>query len=278
MKTFWMGLAATCIGLVGCASDDPTPGASSTAGPVMVTVDGKPISEALFSYYSRSRAQKEPTDLSQEEHDALLEELVQLVLLSNAADSAGLAGDPDFAAELELQRLQTVARKQISEQLDADPATEAELEQAYEANLEQFAGVQYKARHILVEEESEAREIIAELERGADFQELARTRSTGPSGPNGGDLGWFSADRMVPPFAAAVRSMQVGSYTNEPVQTRFGWHVILLEDKSDGRAPGLEAVREDVTNIVQQEKVQSYLEHLKARASINQISNLSTDN
>jgi peptidyl-prolyl cis-trans isomerase C len=270
MKTFWMGLAATCIGLVGCASDDPTPGASSTAGPVMVTVDGKPISEALFSYYSRSRAQKEPTDLSQEEHDALLEELVQLVLLSNAADSAGLAGDPDFAAELELQRLQTVARKQISEQLDADPATEAELEQAYEANLEQFAGVQYKARHILVEEESEAREIIAELERGADFQELARTRSTGPSGPNGGDLGWFSADRMVPPFAAAVRSMQVGSYTNEPVQTRFGWHVILLEDKSDGRAPGLEAVREDVTNIVQQEKVQSYLEDLREKAKIQQ--------
>jgi peptidyl-prolyl cis-trans isomerase C len=268
MKTFWMGLAAACVGLVGCASEDPTSGANVATGTVMVTVDGKPISESLFSYYSRSRTQKEPVDLSQEERDALMEELIQLVLLSNAADSTGLSDDPEFAAELELQRLQTVARKQISAQLDAHPVTEAELNEAYDANLEQLAGVQYKARHILVEEESEAREIISELQRGGDFQELARSRSTGPSGPSGGDLGWFSADRMVPPFAAAVRSMEVGSFTDEPVQTRFGWHVIMLEDKSEGCAPGLDAVRGDVTNIVEQERVQSYLEGLRSKANL----------
>ena len=222
----------------------------------------------MLDFYSMSRAQKPAEELTPEERDAIMSELIQMVLLSNAAQKDGLLQDPEFAAELELQRLQAVARRQIGAHLDENPVTETELQQAYDENLEQLAGVQYKARHILVEQESDAREIIAELQQGADFQELARTRSTGPSGPNGGDLGWFSAERMVAPFAAAVRAMDVGTFTTEPVQTRFGWHVILLEEKSDARAPGLDAVRGDVTSIVEQEKVQQYLDELRATATI----------
>ncbi len=134
--------------------------------------------------------------------------------------------------------------------------------------MDQFAGAQYKARHILVDAEQEAIDIIAELQQGEDFQELARTRSTGPSGPNGGDLGWFEADRMVPPFADAVRAMEAGSFSDAPVQTRFGWHVILLEEKSDARAPGLDAVRADVTQIVEQQRIEGYLEELRAGAVV----------
>ncbi|MDE0363708.1 MAG: peptidylprolyl isomerase, partial [Rhodospirillaceae bacterium] len=88
------------------------------------------------------------------------------------------------------------------------------------------------------------------------------------SGPNGGDLGWFSADTMVEPFANAVRSMEVGTYTAEPVQTRFGWHVILLEEMEDRAPPGLEAVRADITSVVEQQKVEAFLDSLREQAEI----------
>ena len=254
--------------LTACTAENSTPPPATDMGTALMTVDGYAITEPMLSYYSRTRAQKEVADLQPEEREALMEELIQLVLLSNAAQAGTLLDDTDFRAELELQRLQAIARRQVTNYFDQNPITEAELQQAYDGNLEQLSGVQYKARHILVEDETEAQDIIAELQQGADFQELARTRSTGPSGPNGGDLGWFTAERMVPPFAAAVRSMDVGTFSSSPVQTRFGWHVILLEEKSDGTAPGLDAVREDVTSIAEQRKVQEYLDQLRGEADI----------
>ena len=267
MKIQIIGIVSGLAILGACSNDDPPDGVAA-GGEVVATIDGRPISEAMLSFYARTRAQKEVEDLTPEENEQILDELVQLVLLANAAESNGLARDPEFAAELELMRLQTVARREITAELERSPTSDAELQQAYEDNLEALAGVQYKARHILVENESEAREIIGALEQGGDFQELARLRSTGPSGPSGGDLGWFSADRMVPPFATAVRNMEVGSYTSEPVQTRFGWHVILLEEKSDARAPDLDAVRSEVATMAEQQKVEAYLEQLRNSAQI----------
>ena len=268
MKTLVNALLVSALFLAGCTAEEPTTAQAQVEADAVATVDGTPITEAMLQFYSRSRAQKDAADLTAEERDAIMDELVQMVLLSNAAQQDGLLQDPEFAAELQLQRLQAVARRQIGAHLDSVPVTDTELQQAYEDNLEQLSGVQYKARHILVEQESEARDIIAELQQGADFQELARAHSTGPSGPNGGDLGWFSADRMVPPFAAAIQSMDVGTFSQEPVQTRFGWHVILLEEKSDGKAPGLDAVRNDVTSMVEQQKVQEYLDGLRAVATV----------
>lgn len=266
LSTSLLTLAA--VVLAGCAAEESASPTATDLGDVISTVDDQPISEQMLAFYSRTRIQKESADLSPEERENLIEELVQLRLITNAAEAGDVLADTAFRAELELQRLQTIARRQISSYLEENPPTEAELEAAYEANLDQFAGAQFRARHILVDSEQEATEIIAELEQGADFQELARTRSTGPSGPNGGDLGWFEADRMVPPFAAAVRAMEAGTFSDLPVQTRFGWHVILLEERSDARAPGLDAVRNDVTQIVEQDKVQSYLEQLRVEAEI----------
>lgn len=257
-----INLLATATLVTGCTTDNPAP-VTTDAVDAVATVGGRAISQPMLAHYARTRAQREPEDLAPEEREALMEELVQLALLANAAESDGLLADQAFAAELELQRLQSIARRQVTAYLNANPATESELQLAYSENLEQFSDVQYKARHILVEAESQAQDIIAALQQGADFQELARTRSTGPSGPNGGDLGWFTADRMVPPFAAAVRSMEAGAFSSAPVQTRFGWHVILLEERSEGQAPGLDAVRSDVTTIVEQRKIQEYLDRLR---------------
>jgi len=126
--------------------------------------------------------------------------------------------------------------------------------------------LQFKARHILVASQGEAVDLIKELDDGADFEELAKGKSTGPSGPTGGDLGWFSPDQMVAPFSSAVAALDDGGYTSEPVQTQFGWHVILREESRDSEPPTLESVREVITQQVQQKKLQTYIASLREAA------------
>ena len=234
----------------------------------VATIDGIPIQTTLFAFYAQARAQKDVELLTDEEYDRLLQELVEFRLMARAAESQGLLDQEELAAQLEIYRLQTLSRLVASNYLEENPASEAELLIAYQESLPQLSGRQFKARHILVAEEDEAREVIEELQQGADFQELARTRSTGPSGPNGGDLGWFSPDSMVAPFADAASLMEVGTFSVEPVETRFGWHVILLEDSVDQEPPGLDAVRDEITSFVEQRIIQEYLESLQVIAEI----------
>ena len=143
------------------------------------------------------------------------------------------------------------------------PATDAEILAEYEAQLEQSSDLQYKARHILVETQGEAQDLIAQLEEGADFQALAKEHSTGPSGPNGGDLGWFAPDQMVKPFADAVVALGNGAFTEAPVQTQFGWHVILREDSRENEPPTLESVRDAIKQRVEQTKFQDYMQEIR---------------
>jgi len=230
---------------------------------VIATINDEPIYTSIFQRYSNMRLQKNVDDLSDDERDGLIEELIQFHLMTNAATNAGISQEQNVIIDLELQKLQMLSRLMATRHLEENPPSETELQIAYEQNIQRLSGVQYKARHILLDEESEATEIIEELRGGADFQELATARSTGPSGPNGGDLGWFSADTMVPPFAQAVSSMEIGTFSEEPVRTRFGWHIILLEDTQDSQPPGLEAVRADITMFVEQRKIEDLLNSLR---------------
>jgi len=240
------------------------------------TVDGMPVYASLFELYATARLQKDVDALTDQEHDTLLDELIRFHLLASVADRQGLTQEQAVAAQLEMQRLQSIARLMVSRHLDDNPITDAEIRLAYEQHLPNISGMQYKARHILVTEETEAIQLIEELQQGADFQDLARSRSTGPTGPDGGDLGWFSAETMVPPFAEAVTNMEVGSFSAEPVLTRFGWHVILLEDAEDRQPPGIEAVRADLTNVVQQQKIEEFVNSLSDEAVI-ALDNRSSD-
>ncbi len=255
--------------LGGCAEQPaPPPEENPFGDETVASIDGAPIYATVFDTYATARLQKSAQDLSDDERDLLLEELIQFQLLAAAAVDAGLTMELDIAIDLELQRLQSLSRLMASRYLDENPATSIELQDAYEQNINRLTGLQYKARHILLDQEDEAAAVIEELQGGADFAQLAMERSTGPSGPNGGDLGWFSADTMVAPFSEAVRSMEVGTYSSEPVQTRFGWHVILLEDSEDRQPPGLEAVRADITSLVEQQKVEAFLNSLREEAEI----------
>lgn len=253
--------------LLGCTQEQNA-GLDSLGEESVASIDGIPVQTALFNYYARGRLQKNVEFLTDDEYDLVLEELVEFRLLARAAEAQGLSNREEVVAGLEIQRLQALSRAMASHYLEENPVFEAELQLAYEQNLSQMSGPEYKARHILLDAEDEARAIIEELQQGADFQELARTKSTGPSGPNGGDLGWFAPDSMVEPFAAAVGSMEVGTFTEEPVATRFGWHVILLEEVVDQPPPGLDAVRDEITSFVEERKVREYLQSLKEAAEI----------
>ena len=134
----------------------------------------------------------------------------------------------------------------------------------YDEQVKLAPPLDFKARHILVETQGEATDVIAQLDGGANFEELAKEKSTGPSGPNGGDLGWFSPNQMVAPFSNAVQQLEDGQYSPVPVQTQFGWHVILREDSRDSVPPTFDSVRDELQRQVQNEKFQAHLNTLRS--------------
>ena len=146
-------------------------------------------------------------------------------------------------------------------------AQQAEKERLLE-NLPRLSGQQFKARHILVESQEEADAVIAELRQGADFVALAEQRADGPTGPNGGTLDWFTLDSMPPAFAAAVRTMTVGTYSAEPVQTEFGFHVILLEETREQEPPPLEEIRDELTSAAERKRLDDYIRMLRESATV----------
>ncbi|MEZ5476877.1 MAG: peptidylprolyl isomerase [Thiolinea sp.] len=125
-----------------------------------------------------------------------------------------------------------------------------------------------KARHILVATEDEAKALIEEVKGGKDFTELAKEKSTGPSGKNGGDLGWFKPQSMVKPFAEAVMAMEPDSVSTAPVETQFGWHIIKLEEKRDVKLPDLESMKPQLKRQLEQQKMMEYMQQLRADADV----------
>lgn len=273
MKSIPSTLPVLALLTLGACSGDGSGQSSGTAqsalGPTDVaTIGDERLPESVFRLYSMNTLQRNVEQLSDDEHEQLLDELIRFKVLAQAAEQRGLLQERRIAAELELQRMQLLGQRMAVRYLEENPPTEAELREVYEANIDQYRGTEHKARHILVDSEEEAREIIAQLDSGTDFEELAQDRSTGSTASEGGDLGYFEADSMVEPFSRAVTNMDVGTYSSEPVQTRYGWHVILLEDIREEEAPGLDAVRSEVRRQAEMEKLEAFVESLKSELTV----------
>ncbi len=196
--------------------------------------------------------------------DGILDQLVQQSLLMQMAEDAPT---PLTSLMIENETRALLAAQAMRSVVD-QPISDAALQDAYQ---KEFAGQnpenEYHAAHILVASEQEAKDILAELENGADFAELAKTRSTGPSGPGGGDLGWFGPGMMVQPFFDAVEALEPGKYS-PPVETEFGWHVIHLIETRQREVPTLDDVREDLVSEIRQEAFNKLLETRKAETDI----------
>jgi len=226
-------------------------GFSTASAETVLTVNGVDIDSTVFDSYLESRFQKPAAQATADDRATVERELTDIYLLTTTPKAKEFAEDPQVKAQLELQYRGTIAQAVARDYVESNPATDAEILAEYEAQIEQSSDKQYKARHILVQTQAEAQDLIAQLGEGADFQALAKEHSTGPSGPNGGDLGWFAPEQMVKPFADAVISLKHGAYSPEPVQTQFGWHVILREESRDNEPPTLESVRDAIKQRVE---------------------------
>ncbi|ETX15718.1 peptidyl-prolyl cis-trans isomerase [Roseivivax halodurans JCM 10272] len=197
-------------------------------------------------------------------YEGILDQLIQQEVLAQS-DMAEETERVTLALDNERRAL--VASEAVNA-MGAELVSEEDVQAAYDAQYaEGGQGEEYNAAHILVETEEEAQEIVSELEGGADFATLAQERSTGPSGPNGGALGWFSAGQMVAPFEEAVAGLEAGEIS-DPVQTQFGWHVIQLNETRQKEAPALEEVRPQIEQELQTQAMQTRIQELVEAAEV----------
>jgi peptidyl-prolyl cis-trans isomerase C len=228
---------------------------------------GVSIDPNVFNMYLESRIQKPADQATAEEAAAVRDELTDIYLLSEVPRALELKQSPRIQAQLELQSRGLLAQSVASDFLAQNQATDAEMRALYAEQIELAPPKEFKARHILVETQGEAIALITELEGGADFAELATQKSTGPSATSGGDLGWFTADRMVPEFSAAVAELGDAQFTKTPVQTQFGWHVILREESRESPPPPFDSVTDVLKQQVEQTKLRDYVNSLRNSAA-----------
>ena len=230
---------------------------------VVAKVGDVEITEADIAFAARDLGQELQRVPPAQWRQVLLDVVVDMELMAQAARKDGLDQDPEFKKQLAHLEMRALRNAYLAQKVQGG-ITDEDLQKAYDEQFADFEGAEeINARHILVKEKAEAEAIVKELEGGADFAELAREKSTGPSGPNGGDLGFFGKGQMVKPFEDAVFALEKGEFTKEPVETQFGWHVIKLEDTRKQEKPPLEAVGDQLRQGLIRDRYEEIMAGLK---------------
>jgi peptidyl-prolyl cis-trans isomerase C len=245
--------AGLLAGVYAWLGNQPTAVAQSEDKVVIATVNGENIYRGDFeAAYAQLPPQAQQMGL-EAIYPLLLERMVDEKLIGVAASKAVPADDPDVEKQIAALRERIVMQVFFEREIEAkltDEALQQRYDQWKEANP---AAAEVSARHILLETEEKAKEVLAEVQGGKDFAEAAKEHSTGPSGPSGGDLGFFSVDQMVKPFADAAFAMEPGEVSAEPVKTDFGWHIIKVEDRRQQPQSSLDEMRDQLTQEATQE-------------------------
>lgn len=259
-----LGLAA-CQGGGGATADAAKdPGAETVA-----TIDGKAISRSLLDYYIKAASGgRDPAEISAEQRKEALDSLLRGFAVANQAGKDKVDQEAEVASQLELMRLEVLQRAVQTKYLKDKTPTEAELRAEYETQVAQMPKTEYRARHVLVQTEDFAKAVIARINKGERFEDAAKRDSLDGSKERGGDLGWFTPQTMVKPFADAVMALKKGEMTQAPVQSQFGWHVIKLEDTRDVQPPPFDQVKDQLNNVVLAKKFKTYADELKKTAKI----------
>lgn len=272
-------LTAALVALAACQPKSPTGTASqsSPASPAVATVDGTPISRNLYEFYIKGITGKASSDLAPEQRSQALDNLIRAQLVADQAVKDGLEKQDDTAQLLKLERLNVLQQALSQKYLAGKQPTDAELQAEYNAEVAKMPKMEYHARHILVASEPFAEKVIRKLKAGQKFSELAKAWSMDSSKNNGGDLGWFTLNHMVKPFADAVASLKPGQYTTTPVHTQYGWHVIQLLGTRPLTPPPFAQVKQRLTQIVQAKKFQAYEDDLLSKAKVKTFLDPQTD-
>ena len=240
--------------------------APTLEGVVVATVNNSPITQDVLDVYAAQR-KAQPGNKQANTEEAILNELIALELMRQESIKKGLDSQPVVIATLNQTARTTLAGIAIKDFMANNPVTDEAAKVAYDEQMG-AAGKEYNARHILVADEDTAKEAIKLLDSGSDFSELAKEKSTGPSGASGGKLGWFGAGQMVKPFSDAAAELEKGAYTKAPVQTQFGWHVIILDDVRESTPPPYEDVKDRIKMLLANQQLQAYVESMKSTATI----------
>ena len=264
-------LSAAVASLAGCHPNTNTSTGAGTATPAnnVATVNGTPITRNMYDFYIKNALQgKDPSSLTQQQKDEALDNLVRAELVVQQADKDGITKNPQTVDMIELSRMNAVQQAFSEHFVKENKPTDDELKKEYDAQVARLPHTEYHVEHILVSSGDAANAVVAQLGKGAKFEDLAKKQSTDSSKDQGGDLGWQTPDRMVKPFADAMVALKPGDYTHVPVQTQYGWHVIKLVETRPLTPPDFEKVKDRVAQIVLGNKFKAYVDGLLAKAQI----------
>ena len=256
-KVFLTALAAATLGI-----------ALPAFAQNVAIVNGKPVPKARVELLQQQLA-KSGRPVPPEMEQQIKDEVIAREIFMQEASKRGLDATDDFKAQMELARQTLLIRELFADYHKKNPVTDAEVKGEYDKFVAANGGKEYKARHILVEKEDEAKAVIANLKKGQKFEDIAKKQSTDPgSGANGGDLDWATAASYVPEFAEAMIKLKKGETSAAPVKSQFGWHVIRVDDIREAQLPKLEEVRPQIAQQLQQQKLAQFQENLRKAAKV----------
>ncbi len=233
----------------------------------VAVVNGKPISKERMDVLSQQLAAA-GKPVTPEMEPQLKEELIAREVFMQEAQKQGLEKSDEFKNQMDLARQAILIRALFEAERKKDPVSDAEIKAAYDKFVASNSGKEYKARHILVETEDQAKKIEADLKKGSKFEDLAKKQSKDPgSGAKGGDLDWANPSSFVPEFSEGLIKLKKGE-TSPPIKSQFGWHVIRLDDVREAKMPKLEEIKPQIAQQLQQQKLQKYQEDLRAKAKV----------
>lgn len=231
-------------------------------------VNGKAVPKARMDVLAQQLA-KSGRPVTPEMETQLKDEVITREVFVQEAQKMGLEATDDFKNQMELARQTILIRELFTEWQKKNAITDAEVQAEYDKFVASNGGKEFKARHILVEKEADAKDIIARLKKGAKFEDIAKKQSKDPgSAANGGDLDWANPRSYVPEFTEALVKLNKGQVTDTPVKSQFGWHVIRLDDTRQSQLPKVEEVRPQIAQQLQQMKLAKFQEELRAKAKV----------
>jgi peptidyl-prolyl cis-trans isomerase C len=231
-------------------------------------VNGKAVPKARMDVLAQQLAAA-GRPVTPEMQGQLREEVIAREVFMQEAQKQGLDATDDYKAQLELARQAILIRQLFENYRKTNPVTDADVQAEYDKFVAANSGKEYKARHILVETEDQANKILADLKKGAKFEDIAKKQSKDPgSGANGGDLDWAAPASFVPEFSEAMIKLKKGETTPAPVKSQFGYHIIRVDDIRQAQLPKLEEFKPQVVQQLQQQRLQKYQEDLRAKAKV----------
>ena len=246
----------------------PAAKAKPAAGDAIATVNGVAVPRSRHEFLMQQQGQRGMPDTEQT-RAMVRDELINREVLAQEAQRSGLAKNPEVQSQLDFARQEVLVGAYIRDWMRRNPVTDADVQKEYERAKAQTGDKEYRARHILVESEEQAKSLIAELKKGGKFDELASKNSKDPgSAQRGGDLDWNVPGTYDRNFSEAMVKLDKGKYTETPVRTQFGYHIILLDDVRPVKFPAINEVRPRIQQQVQQRRIDELVKSLRAKAKV----------